>query len=77
MVNGSVVFHRDVGYDFYLVSKNEGGEYGIKCISMPRAGAFHKELSNEVVIAVPRSADGQKELDQKIIAAYNALMGSK
>ena len=51
------------------------GEYKIECIAMPRAGELHKELSDEVIFAFPRSEDDQQTLVRRIIDAYEALMG--
>ena len=74
MTDGSVVFHRDIGYDFYLVRKEESGEYDIKCVQMPKAGATHKELTDEVIIALPRCKDDRQTLPKRIIDAYENLM---
>lgn len=73
MGDGSVVFHRDIGYDFYAVRGNGNGQTDITQIAMPRAGAFHRELSDEVIIGLPRSNDDPTAIRRKIIDAYNNL----
>ena len=78
MADGSVVFHSDVGYDFYFVRRKEKGGYDISKIPMPRGGASHRELSDEVMIGLPRSNDDPDRIQRKVIDAYeNLIFGRK
>lgn len=75
MTDGSIVFHRDIGYDFYLVRNGLNGEYEIECFSMPKAGASHKKLTDEVIIGIQRAeGDDKQTLRRRIIDAYENLM---
>jgi len=74
MGDGTVVFHGNVRYDFYLVKKDLVGGYDIEHITVPKAGALHRELTDEVVITLPRDNEDPSRLRQKLIDAYENLM---
>ena len=61
--------------EFY---ENNNGELDIKCIAMPRAGASHRELTDEVIIALTRVGDDKQTLHRRITDAYeNLVFGRK